>query len=187
MSTAGGILSVTTLLLCAAVPAGAQDPHHPGPSATAAPQMPGGQPAMTGGMAQGSGMMRMMDPNGMMGASEVMAGMMPMMGMPRHVDGWLAFLRTELRITEAQAAVWGDFADAIHANAARMGEGHASMTHPDAASPNLPERLLAHEQMMAGRLTAMRRMREAIEPLYVVLSDAQKKMANELLSPRGMM
>jgi hypothetical protein len=117
----------------------------------------------------------------------MMNRLMPMTGTTSHIDGWLAFLRAELKITEAQAAAWGDFADTVHANAARLGESHASMTHQDAASPNLPARLLAQEQMMAGRLTALRRMREAIEPLYTVLSDEQKKIADELLGPRGMM
>jgi hypothetical protein len=193
MRTARGVLIVTMLLLCTSVPASAQALPHPAPSATTTPQMPDAQPPMTGGMAQGAGMMRMTgpngttDPDGMMGLSGMMARMVPMMGMPGHIDGWLAFLRTELKITEAQAGVWGDFDDAIHASAKRMGESHASMMHQDAASPDLPGRLLAQEQMIAGRLTALRRMREAIEPLYAVLSDAQKKTANELLGPRGMM
>jgi hypothetical protein len=153
MSKARGILIVAALLLCAVLPARAQDPQPDG----------------------------MVVPNGMMGE------MIPMMGMPRHIDGWLAFLRAELKITEAQGGIWGDFVDSIHANAARMGDSHASMSHQDAASPDLPHRLFAQEQMMAGRLTAMRRMREAIEPLYVVLSDTQKKIADELLDPHGMM
>ena len=166
MSTARGILIVTALLLSAAVPARAQDPHHPGPPATAAPPVPGDGSAMTDGM---------------------MDRLMPMTGTTGHIDGWLAFLRAELKVTEAQATAWGDFADAVHANAARLGASHASMTHQDAGSPNLPARLLAQEQMMAGRLTALRRMREAIEPLYTMLSDAQKKTADELLGPQGMM
>jgi hypothetical protein len=176
MSTARGILIGAILLLCAADPARGQ-------------AMPGDQPATTAGTGHGAGMDGMMktDSRGMMGSSGMMDSMMPMTGMPRHLDGWLAFLRTELKITDAQAGVWSDFAEAIHVNAARMGESHASMSHQDAASPNLPDRLLAQEQMMAGRLTAMRRMRETIDTLYAVLSDAQKKMADELLSPRGMM
>jgi hypothetical protein len=182
-----GILIVTALLLCATVPARAQ---------STTPQMPGSQQTMTGGMAQGADMggampmmgpNGMMDPDGMMGSNGMMGRMMPIMGMTRHIDGWLAFLRTELKITDAQAVVWGDFADATHANVARMGDSHASMMHQDAASLDLPARLAAQEQMIAGRLMALRRMRESLEPLYAALSDAQKKMADELLGPHGMM
>jgi LTXXQ motif family protein len=158
MSAARGIFVVTMLLLCAAVPAGAQDAPQHGSSANSAPQTAGDQPAM-----------------------------MSMTSMSRHTEGWLAFLRTELKITEAQAGVWGDFAASIRANVKRMSDSHASMNHQNAASPSLPERLLAQEQMMAGQLAAMRRMREAIESLYAVLSGAQKKVADELLDPQGMM
>jgi hypothetical protein len=50
-------------------------------------------------------------------------GGMPMMGMmngAQHVEGRLAFLKTELKITPAQEAVWDDYAKALRANAQKM-------------------------------------------------------------------
>jgi hypothetical protein len=42
--------------------------------------------------------------------------------------------------------------------------------------------------MMTAHLEALRKFRAAVEPLYVALSDEQKKTADELLiGPMGMM
>lgn len=70
-------------------------------------------------MGQGMGP-EMMGPGMMMGP-----GTMPMIGMmdpARHVEGRLAFLRAELKITEAQTPQWNAFTDALRANAKRMGD-----------------------------------------------------------------
>jgi hypothetical protein len=73
-------------------------------------------------------------------------GVMGWMGMADHVDGRLAFLKAELKITEAQTSQWNAFSDALRENARRMGgmsatmmqggmmgHGGASMTHPIAS------------------------------------------------------
>jgi hypothetical protein len=186
MITARSICAVTALLLLTAEPAWAQDPHHPA-AAPAASQMPGGT-MQGGGMGGAMPMMPMMNSDGMMGSGMGPAGMMgpmaPTMGMGGHVEGWLAFLRTELKITDAQLAVWNSFADTMRANAGATGKSHAAMMPQDAT---LPARLAAHEQMMTMRLQSLQRFREAVAPLYATLSDEQKKMADELLAPHGMM
>lgn len=46
-------------------------------------------------------------------------GMMPMMGMADHVEGRIAFLKAELKITDAQLPQWNTFADALRSNARR--------------------------------------------------------------------
>ena len=68
--------------------------------------------AMAGGMPM-MGMMRMMMGQDGMGGMAMMAG---------HVEGRLAFLKTELKITDAQLSVWNAVADAIRANAKSMTE-----------------------------------------------------------------
>src|SRR5262245_45184860 len=50
------------------------------------------------------------------------AWMGPMMNPSQHVEGRLAFLKTELKITDAQAPQWNAYADALRANAQRMGD-----------------------------------------------------------------
>jgi LTXXQ motif family protein len=178
----------------------AQDPaaheaHHPAQAATPAP--PASQPA-TGGMGMmnmmggGASMMNMMDmmrTMGMMGMAG--AGMGGMATIDR-VEGRIAFLRTELKITEAQTSAWNAFAEALRANAKKVGEVRGSMmAQMNAAqqqAPTLVDRLGLQEQWLAARLEGTRAIRSAVTALYSVLSDDQKKTANEILAPHmGMM
>ena len=119
------------------------------------------------------------------------AGDMPMMGMMRmmmgHVEGRLAFLKTELRITDAQLPLWNAVADTIRANAKAMGDMAGGMMG-GSQSATLPDKLDMREKMMTAHLEALRKFKAAVAPLYVALSDEQKKTADELLiGPMGMM
>jgi LTXXQ motif family protein len=140
-------------------------------------------------MAQTPAQPGMMGPDGssmpmMQGGSH--GGMGRMMGMAQHVEGRIAFLRTELKITDDQAPQWNAFAEALRANARRMTEMHGMMGQ--GASPSAPERFDRMEKMMAGMLEAVRSTKAALAPLYAVLSDEQKKTADTLLQgPMGMM
>jgi hypothetical protein len=136
---------------------------------------PGMGPGMAGtsGMGQG-GMMRMMMEGGMGGM------------MARHAEGRIAFLKTELKVTDAQLPLWTAVAEAIRANAkSHMGMmGGMGMEQ----GGKLPDRLAAHEKMMTAHLEALRRFKSAVEPLYAALSDEQKKTADEILmGPMGAM
>lgn len=128
-----------------------------------------------------SRMMPTMAPVGMMG------GMMPLLDMVDHVDGRLAFLKAELKITDSQTSVWSRFAEAMRVNAAAMSESHAAMVPRQGMLASLPTRLALADKTMTGHLDALRRIKAAVEPLYAVLSDEQKKTADELMgSPHGM-
>ena len=117
----------------------------------------------------------------------MMHGMGAMMGMAQHVEGRIAFLRTELKITDGQSPQWNVFAEALRANARRMTEMHEMMMG-QGVSQSAPERLDHMEKMMAGMLEAVRSTKAALTPLYAVLSDEQKKTADTLLQgPMGMM
>ncbi|MBL8710365.1 MAG: Spy/CpxP family protein refolding chaperone [Rhodospirillaceae bacterium] len=61
---------------------------------------------------------------GMMGGGMMQGGMMQGF---RHIEGQLAFLKTELRITDAQSPQWNAYAEARRANAARMHDLMSSM------------------------------------------------------------
>lgn len=138
----------------------------------------------------------MMGPNGMMGGR----GMGPwMMGagqgaymcamMTSHIEGRLAYLKTELKITDAHGSLWNAYASAARENAQAM-DTHctAMMGQRGAAGISLPDRLDQHEQFMAAQLDAMRTMNKALKPLYAALSDSQKQTANQFLwGPMGMM
>lgn len=153
-----------------------------------------GQGMMVG---QGTGTgPEMMGPGPMMGP-----GMMPMMGMmdpAQHIEGRLAFLRTELKITEAQMPQWKAFADALRANAKRMGDlmstmmssarmGPGMMSGQAGTATNLPERLDRAEQHIATHLEILRAMKGPTTQLYAALSDEQKRTADQLIrGPMGM-
>ena len=171
--------SLVPMLALIAGPALAQQPQHdehhlPAPPAAAGPGMPGG---MAGGDMPMS-MMRMMmgrDGMGMMGA------------IARHVEGRLAFLKTELKITDAQLPLWNAVADAMRANAKTMGDMAGGMMGSSQAA-TLPDKLATREKIMTAHLEALRKFKAAADPLYAALSDEQKKTADELLiGPMGMM
>src|SRR5450756_682875 len=125
----------------------AHDAHHPVESAAPAP-VPvtpaplASQPGMNapqGGMGNMPMMGMMNDMRNMMSSMSMMntMGMMQTMGMMGpgmggmatidRVEGRIAFLRTELKITDAQAGAWSAFADALRANAKKLAEVRASM------------------------------------------------------------
>jgi len=153
------------------------DEHHPpAPGAAAGPGMPGGM-AGAGDMPM-MGMIRMM-----MGRD----GMAMMGAMARHIEGRLAFLKTELKITDAQLPLWNAVADAMRANAKSMGDMAGGMMG-GSQTATLPDKLAMREKMMTAHLEALRTFKAAVDPLYAALGDEQKKTADELLiGPMGMM
>lgn len=147
---------------------------------------------MGGGMGGSSGMM------GGGGMMNMMGGRMPMMQMMHQsggdmgmamvdrVEGRIAFLRAELKITDEQSAAWNAFADALRANAKSLGEMRSSMMA--GMSGSLVDRLSLQEKWLAARLEGTRAIKAALTSLVGVLSDDQKKAADELLAPHmGMM
>lgn len=156
---------------------------------------PPAQPTTQAGMG-GMPMMNMM--SGMMSNMNMM-GMMPMMGPGMtgmstidHVEGRIAFLRTELKITDAQTLAWNAFADALRTNAKKLGEVRsAMMPRPGAGqqqAPTMTERLDLQERWLVARLEGTRAIRSAFTKVFEALSDDQKSSANELMAPHmGMM
>jgi hypothetical protein len=121
-----------------------------------------------------------------------MMNMMGMMGMIDHVEGRIAFLKAELKITEAQMPQWNAFIEALRANARRMSGMPAlmmqgGMVGQDGASVSAPDRLDRMEKMMTTMLETIKAMKAALAPLYVAFTDEQKKAADQLIrAPMGM-
>jgi hypothetical protein len=178
--------AVISLLVAGSIHAqtAAPDPHHPAgqPTAVPTPAIPstpsgGAQGGMMGSADMGR-MMSMMHGNGMM------AGMGA-----RHIEGRIAFLKTELKITRAQESQWGKYADALRANA---GSGRspmpAMMMSGAMGSTSAPDAIGRQENALVTSLAAVRALKSALTPLYQALADDQKKIADELLAgPMGMM
>jgi hypothetical protein len=195
-------LTMATALTVAAlaVPAWAQAPaehdhSHSGDTEKSAPANPA--PGTAAAAPQG-GMGMMNDMKNMMSSMSAMhsMGMMQMMGMMGRgtdgmatidrIEGRIAFLRAELKITDAQADAWNGFADALRTNARKLTEVRATaMPKPGDGQPAsaLSARLDQQEQWLAARLDGTRAMKSTFAKLNEALSDEQKKTANDLLAP----
>jgi hypothetical protein len=118
------------------------------------------------------------------GSHQAMCG-----AMASHIDGRLAYLKAELKITPAQEPLWAPYAAAARDSATTMLAHCTTMTsRRDASAASLPDRLDQHEQFMAAQLEAIRAADKALKPLYAALSDSQKRAADQLFwGPMGMM
>lgn len=211
MATLRTILLASTMLMLG-TPGFAEDAHHPDatggqtseeavqPAAPAANSVA----AMSGGMMCGdmmAGMMRMMaggqNPMGMMGGQAPMGqtgmGAMAQMMAPEHVEGRIAFLKTELKITPEQEASWDAFAEVLRANTGGLQEGMMQMPggmggQGGAAATPL-QRIEAREGILNSRLESVRKLKTVLAPLYQSFDGAQKQKADRLLVPpmMGMM
>jgi len=139
MATLRTILLASTMLMLD-TPGFAEDAHHPEATAGQASEQavqsaaPAANPstAMPGAMMCGdmmAGMMRMMaggqNPMGMMATGQGQRGQsgvgaMAQMMAREHIEGRLAFLKAELKITPEQEASWNAFAEVLRANARGM-------------------------------------------------------------------
>jgi len=194
------LLAVALLL---AAPALAEDAHHPAEAALETPSQsdPGPAPQqaapggiMPGGMMSGD-MMQMMMRMMMSGGQSPMTGEMgriassgpmgPMAQMmsPEHVEGRIAFLRTELKVTPAQEPLWEAVAEALR-ESARASE---HMMQQRATAQTLLSALDGRERALSARLESVRRLRASVEPFYAALDEAQKATADKLMEPLGTM
>ena len=185
--TAVAILSTIPLASHAqSPPSDDHNAHHPA-QAQAAPAAPGSMDmkgAAGGGMMGGGDMSRMM---AMMNAGMMSGGMMG--GMPlKHVEGRLAFLKTELKITPAQEPQWTKFADTVRSTAKNAQAAMPPMMQGGTQAPTAPDLLGRYEKTLTSRLETVHALKAAFDPLYASFSDEQKKLADELLmGPMGIM
>ena len=79
------------------------------------------------------------------------------------------------------------FANALRVAAKSMNGMFEQMMQPGTAA-TLLVRLDRQEKMLTAHLNSVKTLREAADPLYAVLSDDQKKVADGLMvGPMGMM
>ena len=127
-----------------------------------------------------------------MGKSPSMQGQSSMMhsmcavGSAKRVEGSLAYLKTELKITAAQTAAWDGFAAAYreakgHGDAMPMMMGAEGMMGGAPRAQPLPERMAQHRSMMEAHLAQMAKLQPAVEKLYGALDAEQKRTADEIV------
>lgn len=176
------LLTTTAMLaLLMTAPAFADDSHHP--PGDAAPGTPVQQVQPQPGMPMG-----MM---GMMGGTS--GGMVcPMMGgqglgnMVSHMDGHIAFLKAELKITPAQDGDWKAFVDALRISATNMA-GMQGMMSAAPPSSSVVQSFEQKERLLTTRLENTRRLHAAWSRLDATLSAEQHQAAQQVLVPHLMM
>lgn len=102
-----------------------------------------------------------------------------------HIDGRIAFLKAELKITPAQEAPFDRLAQVLRQNATERRQSF-EQARPDRDQPrNAVQRLEVRARMSAMQAQQSDRYLAAFRPLYESLSAEQRKAADDLMAPRG--
>lgn len=145
---------------------------------------------MPGGMGSASGPQQQ---QAMMGGCQsmmqMMQGMMRMGGgapatgsSAARLEGRIAFLRTELRITDAQASAWDAFAATLRSGREHLDAARAALQESGSAADPMA-RLASFESHLRERVEAIHKTRMAFDTLYGQLDDAQKRAATATMLP----
>lgn len=96
-------------------------------------------------------------------------------------------MKTELKITGAQTVAWDELAKAIHDTAethnALMRDMMKDVRSGDFLKQPLPERLTVQQTHMEARLKQIKAVKAAVDKLYALLDDDQKKQPTRLSCP----
>ena len=98
------------------------------------------------------------------------------------VDGRIAFLKAELKITPAQETQWQQVAGAMHENANSLDQA-LKIARQDRGSMDALQRLALREQFAKVRAENDARLLAAFKPPYASLSPEQQQVANQLVAP----
>jgi hypothetical protein len=99
------------------------------------------------------------------------------------VDGRIAFLKAELKVTAAQEAQWQQVATAMRDNASALDQAIA-MARQNRSATDAVQRLEQHQQFAKLRADGDARLLTAFKPFYASLSPEQQQMANRLIGGR---
>ncbi len=96
--------------------------------------------------------------------------------MDNHVDGEIAFLKAELKITDSQEKAWNNFAKAVH-------EGNKELIDARSApaSIKMVDMLDNQAKVLKARLDVVEKLKTALDPLYKDLDDSQKVAADQMI------
>ncbi|OGA37602.1 MAG: hypothetical protein A3G24_08360 [Betaproteobacteria bacterium RIFCSPLOWO2_12_FULL_62_13] len=104
------------------------------------------------------------------------------------IEARLAYLKTALKITDAQQQQWDAFADTLRKHAREMDERVQARRsqmeqRPQEVQPTAIERLERRQARLAAASVRLSETLAAARPLYAALTPEQQKVADELLSP----
>jgi hypothetical protein len=111
-------------------------------------------------------------------------------GPGKFIEGRIAFLKTELKLTAQQQPLFEKLADEMRAGAKQMQERHAERQQASATTPaplSALEKLERRSAAMKEMTAAQDRYLAAFRPFYQSLSTEQKQTADELFARGGHM
>jgi hypothetical protein len=103
-----------------------------------------------------------------------------------HLDGRIAYLKAELKITDSQAPLFDKVADAMRQNAAERKQSFEQIRGDRGEPHSAVQRLEMRERFSQMRAQQTDRFLAAFKPLYDSLSPDQKKTADDLMVPHHM-
>ncbi|MCW0235111.1 MAG: Spy/CpxP family protein refolding chaperone [Ferrovibrio sp.] len=109
-------------------------------------------------------------------------------GPARFIEGRIAFLRTELKLTPQQTPLFDTLASEMRRSATAMQEHHAQRQQASAQKQtpaSALEKLELRSAMMKEAVAAQDRYLTAFRPLYQSLTEEQKQTADQLLAQGG--
>ena len=117
-------------------------------------------------------------------------------GASERIEARLAYIKTALKITDAQNAQWESFANVLRKHAkdrdqrmerfrAQRGQGAERMQRPERPQLGAIDRMEFMQKRMAERSQRLSEVIVAAKPLYASLSPEQKQVADEMLSRHG--
>ncbi len=105
-------------------------------------------------------------------------------GPAQRVEARLAYVRTALKITDAQQPQWNAFADEVRQEAAQRAQKVKAWREEAAQRPTAIERLDRAQKMHADAIATINARLAVEKPLYDALNPEQKKIADVVLEPR---
>lgn len=105
--------------------------------------------------------------------------------MGQRIDGMLAFIKAELKITTDQESAWQEFSATMRELAQRSA---GMRNHAPGSARDLPlsERIDRRLAMMEQGTAHLRQLAEAVKSLYVNLTPEQQQAADQLVPMRRM-
>lgn len=101
----------------------------------------------------------------------------------QHIEGRIAFLKAELKITPAQEPAWRAVEKVMRDNAAERGKLRQEVLANKDKPLNAVERLDRRSRFVETRAKEFSAFANAFKPLYDQLSDDQRKAADALFQP----
>jgi periplasmic protein CpxP/Spy len=103
----------------------------------------------------------------------------------RHIEGRIAYLKTELKITDAQGPLFDAVADAMRDNAKAIHDTFQSLRGDRSQPQTALSRMEARAKFTQLRADGEAKMLAAFRPLYQALSPDQQKSADEMFEHHG--